>query len=227
MRQLYLIIVLFFAFLCKLKSADNINAEPILLRFHSVNSSNDNIYERIDTSAFIHYWNKFRKTVLNHDTKSLSSMISDSISDGWSWVADSIGHSYNGPKSFLLSNLYYIFTPNFLYLLDSYNIKKDLYSGLDTVFRKIKNYKCIREIENRKYICYTVFNSPRTTINADCNTVTFNMLYFKNDSASNYVTMSDKDLDIDVIYLYEFCFKYTQSGIKLYKINYSINNVSE
>jgi hypothetical protein len=151
MRQLYLIIALFFAFFCELKSADNINIESVLLSCHTVSRSNANEHERIDTSAFIHYWNKFKKAVLNHDTKSLSSMISDSISDGWSWIADSLGHSYNVPKSFVLSNLYDIFTPNFLHLLDSYNIKNDLYSGLDTTFGKIKNYKCISEIE-KQYI---------------------------------------------------------------------------
>jgi hypothetical protein len=119
MKQLYLIIALVFVFLCKLKSADNINTEPILSRCHTVNSSNANVHERIDTTAFIHYWDEFRKVVLNRDTKSLSSMMSDSISDGWSWVADSLGHSYSAHKSFILSNLYYIFTPNFLYLLES------------------------------------------------------------------------------------------------------------
>lgn len=217
---------LFFTFFCELKSADNINTEAILLRFDIIDSSNANIHERIDTTAFIHYWNKFRKAILNHDTKSLSSMISDSISDGWSWIADSLGYSYIAPKSFILDNLYSIFTPTFLYLLDSYNIKNDLYSGLDTVFRKVKKYKCISEIGNRIYKCYTVFNFPRAAINADYNTITFNMIYFKkNDSMNNYVTMVDDD--IGVIYLYEFYFKDTLSGIKLYKIDYSKNIINE
>jgi hypothetical protein len=225
MRQLYLIIALFFAFFCKLKPADN-NIETILLKCHTTNSSNANVHEKIDTTAFIHYWNKFRKAVLNHDTKSLSSMLSDSILDGWSWTADSLGHSYNVPKLFILNNLYNIFTLDFLRLLDSYNIKNDLYSDLDTVFRKIKNYKCISEIGNRIYKCYIVFNPSKAAVNVDCNTVTFNMVYFKkSDSANNYVTMVDDD--IGAIYRYEFCFKDTRSGIKLYKVKYSKSIVDE
>jgi hypothetical protein len=226
MRQLYLITALFFAVFCKLKSANNINVEPILLKCHTTDSRNADKYERIDTAEFIRYWSNFRKSVLNHDIKSLSLMISDSISDGWSWIADSLGHSYKTQKSFIISNLYDVFTSDFLYLLDSYNIKKDLYSGLDTVFRKIKNYKCIREIGSRIYKCYIVFNPSKAAVNFDCNTVTFNMAYFKKDgSVNNYVTMSDDD--IGVIYGYEFCFKNTQSGIKLYKINYSKHIVDE
>ena len=215
-------IMLFFlilAFSCKktsneviLKSLQQQNAhqEKLLI------SSSKKYYESVDTAEFVIYWKQFRKAVLEHNTATLSLMINDSINkDGFL-----IG------KTGFLENLYNLFTPEYMLLLETYNVDKYLFpkgnnrrcwiTKKDVTYESGLDFKYIQSNERNFYRIANYYMSKFKNHN-----------YFENDSTSadNEQLMGYRKQDLDSKYpiIYNFNFTHTPTGIKLYEV--SVSNI--
>jgi hypothetical protein len=132
------IIFIFFVIACSCKQVAN---DAINNTAHINSGENEDIYESIDTTEFVLFWEQFRQAILKQDTTTLATMINDSVIGGWFLLRDYKEHSDRLSKSLFLENLYVLFTDDFLSLLKSYKINKFLWSNWENILWKKKEKK--------------------------------------------------------------------------------------
>ena len=102
-----------------------------------------------DTTQFIAFWKLFRNAVMEHDTKSLASMLHDSILGANFLIRNFTDPDIKTPQTIILEKFYDLFTPDYLLLLQDYDIHKDLFS--DIVGLGFKKYQYEKRIGKRTY----------------------------------------------------------------------------
>jgi len=199
---------------CK-KTHSDINKLSIVQPVDSLIKKNMNVneimFESIDTAEFVLYWKQFREAVLEHDTATLSSMISDSIEGGQ--------YVFGGSKTILLKNWNYFFTPENLSLLEAYNVDKFL-------FPKGNNFRCWKTIKNINYEAGLGFDHIQSNEGDFYDIANFSIMASYDDSSSSSYQkpvidlLSGQDVSRFPI-IYELKFRKTSKGIKLYEVSVS------
>lgn len=171
--------------------------------YSDTNSISESCYNPIDTTDFIVYWEDFRNSVLNHDTATLTSMLSDEINGECWFVGDEeykLPEKFNGllNKSIFLNRLDSIFTPPYMCLLTAYDIEKDLSNTQNTDWKS--RYHCRTTIGQSDYYIYVRANEKQ-----DSFTYTMGCSYGREREMEDYVNIN-------------LIFKQTSFGIKLCSI---------
>ena len=179
---------------------------------------NEILFKSIDTTEFVLYWNQFREAVLNHDTATLSSMISDNI-DGGEFL---LGKTSCGiSKTLFLENLNNLFTPEYLSLLEAYKVDKFLFS-------KGNNFRCWKTIKNITYEAGLGFDHIQSNEGYFYVIANYSMmasyddssyLIYKKDNNKHVIDLSGQDLSSYPI-VYDLKFRKTPAGIKLFEVSF-------
>jgi len=178
------------------------------------------LYKSVDTTEFVFYWKQFRKAVLEHDTATLSLLINDSIKGGAFGIEPPSGIS----KAFFLEQLYNLFTPEYLLLLETYNIDKYL-------FLKGNNRRCWVTKKDVTFEAGLDFKYIQSKADNFYTIANYYMMRFKNynhyendvDNTDNdqFIGHKKKDSDDKYHIIYNFNFTHTPIGIKLYEVSVS------
>jgi len=194
----------------------------------------EKLFEPIDTTEFVSYWKQFKRAILERDTTVLATMINDSIIDGWFLLHDYTEHTDKLNKSIVVKHFYTLFTPEFLSILQSYDIYKDLFS-YEGKYRGEK-YLCTQKIGSRTYQSKIKFIPDWSeTGKIYQSTVEYFMSYSYDEENINNCIIRNAS---DVFFLEEYTgplnnisfhleFIKTKGEIKLNKIWFSYISVSE
>jgi hypothetical protein len=226
MKKIIPISLLILTCSCKQAAKDSTPVQTIDNPVSTKSNIDDDFREPIDSAEFVLFWKQFRKAILEHDTIALATMVSDSIRDGQFLLRDYKEQTDKLTKSLFLNNLYQLFTPEFLSLLKSYDIDKNLYSPKNDIKTL---YRCRKKIGDRIYRSYMVFYYGQTVWGIYSNTVNYYMTYNQAIGYFEECVTQTKGLFIeeDLGHLnnleFQFGFVQTSVGIKLYNLGFSYN----
>ena len=189
----------------------------------SLEDDTDLYLQPIDPETFISYWEKFRRAILERDTASISSMMSDSIINGWFLLREYTKPFEKVKKTIVLENLYTLFTPAFLSLLSSYDIHKDLFSKQNEFGEK--EYQCRQNIGNKTYHAGIGFYTGY--YNMVCYSMgRYTNIDYPEEHFEYYVPSANNDIfvekdfgDLDNV-TFSFEFVQTKKGIKLSRLDF-------
>lgn len=163
-----------------------------------------------DSIEFISFFELFRNAVLEYDKNTLSKMFNDSIVDASFFTRNFIDLANKVPKKMVLEKFYDLFTPDYLLLLRSYDIHKDLYPDYDE--NEFQKYQYEKIIGKKTYNAGVNFYKDKSIGNEDV--VTYYMGCYMENPQIDFISGGTNSITFNLI------FHRVLNEFKLHEINF-------